>query len=216
MSIIKTLITILFPDRCPFCKTIISNSEYVCKNCKKDLPEYGVYQGVYGGYRCASPLVYKDKYKYSVLRFKFHNKKQYAEKFAVLLQKEIERSYPEMIFDCITCVPMHRFDEFLRGYNQSELLAKELSKITNIPFVKTIYKTKRITPQHKLNAKKRRTNIKGVFKLIDKKPVKGKSVLLIDDIITTGSTLAECSKIIEKAKPTKICCLTLLSTADIY
>ncbi len=210
------LLVFLFPDRCPYCKRVVEKGEYACDKCKKDIPVTGIFQGVMGGYRCASPLHYHGKYRYAVLGYKFHNKKQYANQFAQLMEKEIHRSFPDMIFDYISYVPMYKKDEYKRGYNQSELLAKELSNLLGIPCIKTLVKPKKTQHQRNLSASKRRKNLKGAFKIIDKNIVENKSILLVDDIVTTGTTLGECSKTLQKANPSMICCVTLLSTAHLY
>ncbi|MBE6824788.1 MAG: ComF family protein [Ruminococcaceae bacterium] len=212
----NNLLIFLFPDRCPYCKRIVEKGEYACDRCKSDIPKVGISQGVMGGYRCAAPLHYHGSFRRAILGFKFFDKKQYANQFAQLMEKEVERSFPDMIFDYITYVPMYKKDEKKRGYNQSELLAKELSNQMGIPYVKTLSKPKKTPHQRNLNANQRRKNLKGAFKLIDKSIVENKSILLLDDIVTTGTTLGECSKTLQKANPSMICCVTLLSTGHLY
>lgn len=206
---------LVYPDKCPFCNKLIDNGEYACKECIDEMPQDGIIQGVQGGYRCVSTLVHTDKYRNALLNFKFNSKTQYASQFAAVMYNEIKRSYPDMIFDVITYVPMHKYAQFIRGYNQCELLAKHLSQNMNIPCKALLIKVKRTKPQHKLKSKQRATNLKGAFRIIDKKDVKNKNILLIDDIITTGATLAECTKTLNKAKPMNIYCLTLSRAAHI-
>lgn len=208
-------LSLLYPKRCPYCYSIINKEKSVCEKCEKDIYTLGVSLGV-SGYRCCSPLLYKGKFKRAVIMFKFKSKPHMSQPFSELIFEQIKRSYEDYIFDYITYVPMHRKDEKKRGYNQSQLLAKNLSQLMGIPCVDTLIKIKRTKPQHKLDAKTRRTNLKGAFKIKDKTPIKGKSILIIDDIITTGSTLSECAKTLEKEKPSHICCATLLSTANLY
>ena len=210
-KVYNTAIQLLFPQRCPYCRELVEKTEYACKKCGKEMPEDGIYQGILGGYRCASRLPYIGRYRRAVLNFKFRDKVQHKNQFAQIMYKEVQRYYKDMVFDYVTFVPMHKRALKKRGYNQSRLLAEELSSLMGIPCVKVIEKTKHTKAQHKLNAKKRKTNLNGAFKVIDKSRIKGRSILLVDDIVTTGSTLAECSKTINKAKPQLICCLTLLS-----
>ncbi len=215
-SLYSKFISVLYSNRCPFCKHAISSLDYACKKCKKDIPVHGYFQGINGGFTCCSPLIYRGKFKRAVLAFKFKKKTQYSPLFSQLVYEQIQKSYPDFIFDCITYIPMHEKDEQKRGYNQSQLLAKDLSSLMGIPCVSTLTKIKRTKPQHKLSAKERQKNLKGAFKVADKKSVKGNHILLIDDIVTTGTTLFECSKALEKAKPAQICCATVLSTAHLY
>ena len=213
---IQNFIPFFYPSRCPYCFEIIEKDEYACKKCIEDMPVCGVFQGVKGGYRCCAPFVYDGKFKNALLLFKFKRKKQYAKAFARVMYEQIQKSYPNYVFDYITYVPMHRKDKRSRGFNQSQLLAKELSKLMNIGCFPTLIKIKRTKPQHKLEGHDRLTNLKGAFKIVDKSLIKGRKILIIDDVVTTGSTLSECSKTLDKGKPAQICCATLLSTAHLY
>lgn len=215
-NLLKKISILLMPQRCPFCCRVIEQDQTTCKRCEKDIPVHAVFQGVKGSYKCSSAFLYSGKFKRAVINFKFNHKKQYSPQLAFFLSKCIEQNYPDMVFDCITYVPMHNIAEKKRGYNQCELLAKDLSKLMNLPCHQMLIKTKATKPQHSLNAKLRSTNLNGAFKVSDKKLVKGKSILLIDDIVTTGSTLGECAKTLQKAKPSQICCATVLASANLY
>ena len=94
---------------------------------------------------------------------------------------------------------MHKKDEQKRGYNQSQLLANELSKLMKIPCVNTLRKVKRTRPQHNLPAVQRRNNLNGAFRIIDKNIVKGKTILIIDDVISTGGSLLAMESLVEQA-----------------
>ena len=210
------LISIFFPNRCPYCNKLIEPLSHSCEYCKKDIPVHGYFRGVNGGFRCCSPLIYQGKYKRAVRAFKFKKKTHYSPHFAQLMYEQIQKTYEDYVFDCITYVPMYYKDERERGYNQSQLLAQDLSKLMKIPCVETLKKIKQTDKQHDLKSKERRQNLKGAFKPLDKSYIKGKHILLIDDIVTTSTTLRECSKTLEKAKPAQVCCATLLSTVQSY
>lgn len=218
-SLLKIFISkfsaLIFPHRCPFCLALTDSEHFACDKCKKDIPANGVFQGV-GGYRCCSALLYHGKFKQAVLRFKFKGKTEYAKPFARLIYDEIKRSYPDTEFDYITYVPMYKKDEKKRGYNQCELIANELSELTGIECIKALNKKKHTKPQHKLPAKERKTNLKGAFEAVNIYKVENSTILLLDDIVTTGSTLSECAKTLQKAKPAQICCATLISVANLY
>ena len=203
------------PKRCPFCTKAIENDQLCCNDCIKTVPTHGIMQGVAGGYKCASVHLYKGAFKYGVLSFKFKRRTQYSKQLAYFLYKSIENNYSDMVFDYITYVPMHEKSLRKRGFNQCELLAKDLSELLKTPCCETLIKIKETTPQHNLSSRKRRTNLKGAFKVIDKKMVQGKSILIIDDIVTTGSTLGECAKMLQRCKPTHICCATVLASCRI-
>jgi ComF family protein len=93
--------------------------------------------------------------------------------------------------DAVTFVPMSRYDRRARGFNQSELLARAVARRIDRPAKRLLVKTARTTPQGRLSASERRTNLRGAFRPI---PWDGGRVLLVDDICTTGSTVEECAR----------------------
>lgn len=98
-------------------------------------------------------------------------------------------------YDIIIIVPISRERAKERGYNQSELMVKELSNIINAKIINNIlYKTKNTVPQSSLNKKQREENAKGIYKAKNCEEIKNKKILLVDDIYTTGSTVNECAK----------------------
>lgn len=113
-------------------------------------------------------------------------------------------------YDMIISVPVSRKRKKERGYNQSELIAKEISKKLNMEYAKDVlYKTKNTIAQSKLNKEEREENAKGVYEIKNLNKITGKKILLIDDIYTTGSTVNECSKILKQANPKKIGIFTI-------
>ena len=108
-------------------------------------------------------------------------------------------------YDIIIPVPIHKNRKKYRGYNQTELIARLISEDVGI-LCKTniIEKVVNSKPQSTLDSKNRKINVKNVYKLNNEENVKGKNILLIDDIYTTGSTVNECSRILKLANPNKI------------
>jgi ComF family protein len=100
--------------------------------------------------------------------------------------------------DIVTFVPMHPTKLFQRGYNQSYLLAREISRASGIVLDNVIFTTRLSRDQVGLKKEERRENVKGVYKIKKSsfKKIKGKTILLIDDVLTTGSTVDECTKIL--------------------
>jgi len=212
---LHNLRALLFPERCPFCGKLVEANEIACKDCYETLRrKHSPITGGAGGFRCVSSFPYGGKVRRAILRVKYHDRVQYIPQLAAILADDIKSVYGEESFDLITAVPMHKKDIKERGYNQSEILAKELSKLLDIPFTDTIVKIKRTKKQHNLRFTERKTNLSGAFKLIDKDIVTGKRILLIDDIITSGYTLGLCGKVLAKAKPTKICCATIATAQN--
>jgi len=112
--------------------------------------------------------------------------------------------------DSITAVPLHRVKYRDRGYNQAEWIGKGVAEIWQIPFDKKILKRNRFTvSQTTLNKEERQANMANAF-TVDKN-VTGKSVLVVDDVLTTGSTTSACAQVLKKAGATNVHVLTLSS-----
>ncbi len=106
-------------------------------------------------------------------------------------------------------VPLHRVRERERGFNQTLLLAKEISKETGIPVVDRILIRKRYTRQQTtLSRKRRRPNVAGAFSVVYPQQIEGKPILLVDDVTTTGATLEECAATLTDAGAAAVYCLT--------
>jgi len=113
-------------------------------------------------------------------------------------------------YDIICSVPISKSRKRKRGYNQSELIAKKISKITLLHFEKNIImKVKNNTPQSKLNKKQRQENVKNVYKIQNQQKIKNKNILLFDDIYTTGATVNECAKVLKNAGCKNVGVLTI-------
>ena len=210
MNILYTIYCQIFPERCPYCGDIIKSGAIACKKClqKINVLQHPIFRGA-GGYRCVSSFIYDGSVKRMILLVKYYDRIQYLPQVAKIMKKDILAAYDGITFDLITFVPMHEKDQKKRGFNQAKLLAKELSKLLGIPCAGTTQKIKRTKKQHRLNYQKRKTNLSGAFKVIDKDAVKGKNILIVDDIVTTGITLGTCCKTLNRAKPGLICCATI-------
>ena len=201
----------LFPVRCPYCDKVIESEQYACDDCRKNFPEVSLTTYIEGGYSCVAPFLYKDCYAEAVKRFKFQSRAQYAKALAFAIVTAMGDSGTDLSFDYVTCVPMHKEQKLKRGYNQSELLAKECADLMRIKYIDALEKFKKNQVQHSLSGAERRKNVKGVYRALNAEKIKDKRILLVDDIVTTGSTLAECTKILSKADCGEICCAAVCS-----
>lgn len=217
MSFIRKLTAFFFPERCPYCGALIEACEIACDKCFDEIRrKHTAIKGGAGGYRCVSTFTYDGKVRRMIIRIKYHDRTQYIPQVAELLADDIRSAYGDDAFDIITAVPMHKKDLSVRKYNQSVLLAKELGKLLDLPYLDTLDKIKKTKKQHQLNYNERKTNLNGAFRLTDKESLKGKRILIIDDIVTTGTTLGKCCKALGKAKPDLICCATVASARKKY
>lgn len=209
--------TLLFPERCPYCGALIEAEEIACASCMAELRrKHQAILGGAGGCPCVSSFVYGGKVRRMLLRVKYRNRVQYIPQVAAIMADDIRHAYRTVRFDTVTAVPMHRRDLKARGYNQSELIARAISEKLSVPYLDTLQKVKQTPKQQHLTYSERRKNLRGAFALIDKETVSGKQILLIDDIITSGSTLSACCKVLNKAAPALICCATVASAARNY
>ncbi|MGN0788887.1 MAG: ComF family protein [Christensenellales bacterium] len=161
--------------------------------------------------RNRSVCVYDGIAKTLIHRYKFGGKKYYAPYFAnMLVDKYLDEGY-----DCevVTSVPISKERARKRGYNQSQIVAKRLAEALKLPYVgQCIIKSKDNTEQAKLSGKEREENVLGVYKVIDKIAVKGKRVLVVDDVLTTGATMSEVARVLYKAGAQKVEGLTICAT----
>ncbi len=212
----RFFLSLIYPQRCPYCDRLITYEKIACDDCKKEFPETYSMNYAKGGFPCCSPFFYKDGFREAVIRFKFHNRRGYSQNLAVVLSDCIKKYYDPGAIDYITYVPMFPLKQRMRGYNQSKLLAGDIGKELGIPFNTFLKKVKDNEPQHTCTSKaQRRENVKGVYKTVNTENIKGKTVLIIDDIITTGYTLGECCRVLERKSKAKIICATLCAKNDI-
>lgn len=211
------LLSFFFPARCPYCNKTIEYNKTACDKCKAQFPETYSQNYAKGGYPCCSPFFYRGIFRKGVRRFKFGDKPESSKKLAYPLAQCVKKAYDIKDIDIITYVPMYPEKELDRGFNQSKLLARDLSKILNIRFETLLEKVKDNNPQHDcLTETQRRDNVKGVYKAVNSENLKGKTVLIIDDVLTTGYTLGECCKQVEKKTKTRVICATLCAKNNIY
>lgn len=147
--------------------------------------------------RSVSPFEYDETIKSLIARFKYYKERNLAEFFAEYMYRCIQEAGIE--FDVIVPVPLHRTKLDQRGYNQSELLARELSYRFDIMMSKPLRRIRNTKSQTELNREERMKNLNGAFKVVYGDVVKDKVVLLVDDVLTTGSTLDECAKVLKES-----------------
>ena len=207
----------VYPARCPYCDNLLEDlQDYACPHCKALLPSVSIERFAVGGYLCAAALRYDGCYADAIKRFKFCKRVQYAPKLAFMITTGILRILtPEQLcsIDAVTCVPMHIRDLRSRGFNQAELLARECAGLMELPYWDAIKKIKYNQKQHDLMGRQRIENVRGVYRCADKSLVQGKTVLIIDDVITTGATLGACAKALKSAGAETVLCAALCSVA---
>jgi ComF family protein len=146
----------------------------------------------------------------AIHRWKYEGKTHLTPFFAEWMAEGLNRCWELNSLDLLIPVPLHPQRLRERGFNQALLLAKELSRRTGIPSSHAILKKKKPTlPQVNLSGAEREKGLKGTFHVIEKKELLGKSVLLVDDVYTTGATVNECSKVLLSGGAERVDVLTL-------
>ena len=161
---------------------------------------------------CISVFYYKSLISKSICDFKFFNKIYYLNFFCDQISLIAKKAYQNIKFDYITYIPMFQSKEKQRGFNQSKLIAKKLSEMLGIELKELLVKIKDNKPQHSLSLKLREENIRDVYQFSDKQNVSQKTLLLIDDIVTSGHTLNEAAKVLKLSGAKQVFCATIAST----
>ena len=227
-GIIDSFIELIYPKRCVCCDGILSKIEKevgICKACSKSIKIVGRNYCM----KCGAPLLkredeycatcrdnshiynqakavfqYTGEMKNAMYRFKYSNRRCYGKVFARHILKVHGDWIKAQQFEAIIPVPMHDRKKKKRGYNQAEVLAKELSTLTNIPVNDRIVRREMETQAMKqLNRQKRKKNLLNAF-ILAENDVQFRKVLIIDDIYTTGSTLDEVAKVLKTGGITEV------------
>lgn len=189
-------------DICGKCGRVLANEAEFCDTCIRNERAF---------VRARSCYVYEGAPKKFVYRLKFGGRRYLA---AFIAEAMVDR-YLDCDFecDCVAAVPLSAKRKRKRGYNQAELIAEEVSRQLKLPLVSgALVKTKENKSQAKLTRREREENVRGVYEVTSPETFKGRRVLVVDDVMTTGATLGEVSRVLYKAKARSVEALTYCST----
>lgn len=212
MKIIETILNLIYPNVCGFCGDI--NNENICTECSKKIEKYKILRiekstSKYIERQCFI-YKYEGKIREAILKFKFQEEAYLYRTFTKIILDNLEVCEYIKKFDIIIPVPIHRKRRWERGYNQSELVANEISKQLIINTEKNLLIKIRNNPkQSTLKLEERKSNVKNVYEVKQNQKIKDKKILLIDDIFTTGNTVNECAKKLKEAGASKVSVLTI-------
>lgn len=208
INYLSSLINLLFPSNCIICQTLTSINEIVCKNCINNINSFQNVNNLTHNLKDINGIFILGEYerilKNLIIKYKYNKQTKLSKFFAKLIfQKfnETIKNFNILDYNLIIPVPLHENKLKERGFNQSELLAKELASYFNINYdSNVVIQTKITQDQTKLNYLERIENVKDAFKINEKKiyQIKSKNVIIVDDVITTGATINNIIKVLKE------------------
>lgn len=218
-KLFSRILSLIYPNRCISCGRV-QRENSLCAACKAGV-EINPYSACprCGGNRGAcdckatdfafdgisAPFVYTGTVRQGLMNFKFYRRPDAAAYFARAMADRLRRDTGGIHFDAVAFVPMTDAGRRARGYNQAELLAGQLAELLDLPLMTDALVQVRATAvQHKLGRRARFENVRGAYAAA--KDVRGKHLLLVDDIRTTGATLHECAHMLRASGAASVFC----------
>ena len=215
IKITTRLLDFFFPPKCPFCGArSVKRINGCCEECQRKIRKNDRMIRLSMGkpnkeVRCFAPFVYEGAVRRAILGLKFQNHPEYASLMGRVFLRGLGNLKESFLPEVITSVPLSKESFHSRGYNQAALLAKALAKEWDVPYQELLCKVRHNQQQHTLSMQERRSNVLGAYKTLSPQKVQGKRILLVDDIVTTGNTLRECSKMLLQDGAEKVFCTAL-------
>ena len=191
-SLVERIKDALWPRTCAVCdcgRPSDRPGSYICSRCYGTLPWYGEFS--------RSAFAYLEPISQLINSFKFNGAEYLAVDFADAMELSFRKKHDVASVDLVVPVPLHPRRLSRRGYNQSGLLASAFAKRINRPCDdRSLVRIRDTDHQSRLGGDERRENLKGAFQVMDMSRIRGRSIVLIDDVMTTGATLEECSDVL--------------------
>ena len=192
------MLRFIYPRKCVFCEKILGkdetdfchscrNSGEMFKNSKRNIPFVAHWTALW---------YYKDNVRLSIHRYKFGRRRTHSQVYGRLMAMSLYDSLAKDV-DLLCWVPVHWLRKHKRGYDQSELIARIIGKELSLPVVRGLKKIRNNAEQSGIEGiAQRKANVSGVYRVCNTSKILGKRILLIDDVVTTGSTASECAKML--------------------
>ena len=202
---------LLYPPRCPFCGRVLERPE-ICTQCRETLPwiaEETVARELHSGLVCASLLWYEGAVRDGIRHFKFQGGLSAARPMGALLAQCAADQFSGC-FDVVTWAPVSRKRKRKRGYDQSELLAREACRVWEVSPERLLVKNIHTPAQSSLQeVEARQANVQGVYGPAPDAKIRDRRILIVDDVCTTGATLEECARVLREAGAAEVWGITL-------
>ncbi len=223
-TIWNDLLQLLFPQTCMICgNKLIESEKLICLHCLYQLPRTDFHTDrdnkVELRFRGKIPVEAASSYFYfnkgSEFRHLIHQLKYKDQKeIGLILGRqaafELKRDGIFADIDCVVPIPLHKKKERDRGYNQAEWIAKGLSEILEVPVEsRCVHRIKSTKTQTRKNVLDRWLNVQDIFSITDAETIRGKHILIVDDVLTTGATIESCATTLLQTEGVKISIFTL-------
>lgn len=223
-SWLHAFLSLFFPRCCIICSNPLAPGEAcLCAHCNMNLPRTKLYayndnpvEKLFWGKipleRATSFLYYRkgSDLRYLLYRLKYHGQKEIGEVMGRYMATEMLSSGFFSDIDVITPIPLHPKKQRLRGYNQSEWIARGISAVTGLPLdIHSVIRCKNTTTQTRKTTFERWENVDGTFTVRFPERVAGKHLLIVDDVLTTGATIVACASALAEVEGVRISVLTL-------
>lgn len=210
MNLLNAILNLIYPPKCPFCGRVLERGEEgMCTRCQRTLPWTD------GANPCVdfcdislSPLKYQGGVREAVHRYKFNYGRVHSRLFGTLMAQCLHDRWSDPV-DAVVWVPLSRKHRRRRGYDQAELLARRVGELSGIPVVEGLEKIRETATQSGIEKpSERRANVLGAYQVKPEVDLSGKRVVLVDDVVTSGATLAECASCLRMAGVESVAALT--------
>ena len=215
-EILNDISGLFFPRSCAVCgELLVKGAEFVCTQCRWDIPLTGywrevdnpVTQALYGQLPVVNAsafffFVHDSKFQQFVHSFKYRGGWRYAVEMGEWFGHTLKESPLYADIDVLVPIPLHFRKRLKRGYNQAEYIAKGMAKAMGVELdIKSVYRKMHNPSQTSKSRNERWDNVQNIFALRHPEQLDGKHILLVDDVLTTGSTIVSCGDAILKAAP---------------
>ena len=218
LSFIHDFISLIYPDLCQACgQSLLKGEEIICIRCQLQLPRTNFHRDAINPIikhfwgkvpvhaATAYYFFYKgEKVQHLIHQLKYKGRPEVGMKVGQLLGNDLKQSELYKDVDVIVPVPLHDDKLRVRGYNQAEEIAKGLAQSYKLKSENLIVRTKHTDTQTRKHRYERYQNVDKVFAVNEEKEIYNKHILLVDDVITTGSTLTACAEELLRIKGTKV------------
>ena len=223
----RRLLSWVYPERCACCGEVIEAGTDLCARCREELPHQPLPLCRYCGSakencRCGkrrrptdgvvSPFTYDGPARRAVQRLKKGVSPLETDTLAAFLVKTVRREYADVQFDAVTCVPKPNRELRKSDENASATLAQAVARQLGLPFEPLLDKVRETRPQKELSALERSGNLRGALDLRRDAAVTDRTLLLVDDVRTTGATLHECALILKIYGAKEVYAVTLTAS----